>query len=314
MDYSFLGNTNIKVSKICFGSLTLIPSQGNLTVEEGAELLCYAYEKGINFIDTADLYDNYQYLRKAMEKIPRDKLVIATKSYAYDRKSAEATLKRALEGLGTDYIDIFLLHEQESIHTIRGHMEALDYFREKKEEGIIRAIGISTHKVAGVEGFNQFDFLDIVHPMINYKGIGILDGSRDDMLEEIKLASDMGKGVYGMKILAGGHLIPDIEMAFDFARKIDLDSVAIGMQSREEVDCNIELMERGQYPKELRTRLRNKKRSLIVADYCTSCGKCVQVCRHQGIKISNGKAEATEKCILCGYCARYCPDFCIKVV
>lgn len=314
MKYNYLKGTDIKVSQICFGSLTMIPSQGNLSVREGAELISYAYERGINFIDTAELYDNYTYIKAAMDIIGRENYVIATKSYAYDRKTAEDSLNNALKGLNTDYIDLFLLHEQESIHTIRGHMEALDYFRERKEAGVIRALGISTHKIAGVSGFNQYDFLDVIHPMINYKGIGILDGTRDQMLAEINKARLREKGVYAMKVLAGGHLIPDIEEAFQFIRQIDVDSVAVGMQSKEEVDCNIALIETGKYPEAMLGKLRDKKRKLLVADYCIGCGKCVDVCKHSGIILIDGKAVPTDKCILCGYCARYCPDFCIKVV
>ncbi|MDO5718027.1 MAG: aldo/keto reductase [Tissierellia bacterium] len=310
-----LGSSGIYVSKICFGSLTMTPFQSNLSIEEGANLIEYAFERGINFLDTAELYDNYEYIKRALKSIKRDEYIITTKSYAYDKATAEKSLEKALRELGTNYIDIFLLHEQESVHTIRGHYEAIEYFIRQKEKGYIRAIGISTHKVAGAKGFNKYPELDILHPLINYKGLGILDGSRDDMIEQIKIASKNKKGIYAMKILGGGHLIPDVTEAISFINNLDcIDSIAIGMQSREEVDCNISLVERGLYPEYLVDRLREKKRKLIVADYCTGCSICVNKCRLGGIEIKNGQASATEKCILCGYCANYCPDFCIKVI
>ena len=314
MEYNYLKGTDIKVSKLCFGSLTMIPSQGNLSIREGAELISYAYDKGINFLDTAELYDNYAYIKAAMDIIGRQNYIIATKTYAYDRDTAKESLDHALKSLSTDYIDLFLLHEQESQHTIKGHMEAIEYFIDRKKAGVIRALGISTHKIAGVEAFNKYDFLDVVHPMINYKGIGILDGTRDDMLGEISRARENNKAVYGMKILAGGHLIPHVEEAFKFIRSIDIDSVAVGMQSREEIDCNISLIETGIYPEVLKEKIGMKKRKLIVADYCRACGNCVKICKHNGMELVEGQAQANEKCILCGYCARYCPDFCIKVV
>lgn len=314
MKYSELKGTGIKVSNICLGSLTMVPSQGNLSVKEGAELISYAYERGINFLDTAELYDNYDYIKAGMDIVGRKNYIIATKTYAYDKVTAENSLSKALKALDTDYIDIFLLHEQESIHTLRGHMEALEFFEERKRAGVIRAIGISTHKVAGVQAFNEFDFLDIVHPMINYRGLGILDGTREDMLDQIKLAKQRSKAVYGMKILGGGHLIPEIEEAFAFARTLDIESFAIGMQSKDEVDCNIALMETGKYPEVFRNKLKKKERKLVVADYCMGCGNCVKMCRHDGMSLVDGMAKPTETCILCGYCAGYCPDFCIKVV
>lgn len=313
MEYRQLGKSGLEVSRLCFGSLTMTPSQGNLSIEDGAELICYAYEKGINFIDTADLYDNYDYIRPALERIGRENMVVATKSYAYDRETAERDLSRALKGLGTSYIDIYMLHEQESIYTLKGHMEALDYFREMKDKGIIKALGLSTHKVAGAKAFNSYDFLDVLHPMINYKGLGILDGNREDMEKQIKIAKERGKGVYGMKILGGGHLIPDVKEAFAYAVDLDLDSFAIGLQSKEEIDCNISLVESGIYPHELEG-LRTKKRRLLVADYCIGCGACVKACKAQAMDLIDGQAVPNDKCILCGYCANYCPDFCIKVV
>lgn len=310
-----LGNTNIKVSRLCFGSLTMTPFQANLSIEEGAKLIQYAYTKGINFIDTAEIYDNYKYIKEALKGINRKDYVIATKTYAYSKEMAEESLNLALKELDTDYIDIFLLHEQESIHTIRGHYEAIEYFIKAKEKGKIRAIGISTHRIAGVLGANKYDEIEIIHPIINMRGIGIQDGSIEDMLMAIEEANKLGKGIYGMKPLGGGHLIGESEKAFNFVKNIPfIHSFAIGMQSKEEIDANVSLVETGFVAESLKESLRKKKRKLIVADYCIACGNCVKTCKQNGIEIIEGKAVPNENCILCGYCARNCPEFCIKVI
>mgnify|MGYP001260788705 CR=1 FL=1 len=89
MERVFLGDTGIKVSRLCFGSLTITPFQANLPIKEGAELIKYAYSKGVNFLDTAELYDNYDYIREALKDINRNDFVITTKCYAYDKKTAE---------------------------------------------------------------------------------------------------------------------------------------------------------------------------------------------------------------------------------
>ena len=65
MKQNALGNTGIQVSKICFGSLTMGPLQRNLSTFEGASLIEYAYERGVNFIDTAELYETYAHIREA---------------------------------------------------------------------------------------------------------------------------------------------------------------------------------------------------------------------------------------------------------
>lgn len=315
MDRIKLGNTGIEVSKLCFGSLTMTPFQANLSIKEGAQLIQYAYAKGINFIDTAEIYENYRYIKEALKGIRREDYVITTKCYAYTKEMAKESLDLALRELDTDYIDIFLLHEQESIHTLRGHYEAIEYFLEAKKIGKIRAIGISTHRVEGVYAATQFDEIEIVHPIVNKEGIGIQDGTVLDMLNIIERAYNMGKGIYGMKPLGGGHLITQAEDAFNFVKEIPfIHSFAIGMQSKEEVDCNVNLMETGQVPENLKEKLRKKKRKLIVADYCIGCGNCVKTCNQDGIQVINGKAIPNENCILCGYCARNCPEFCIKVI
>ncbi|MBU5440212.1 aldo/keto reductase [Tissierella sp. MSJ-40] len=310
-----LGKTNIEVSRLCFGSLTMTPFQANLSVEEGAYLIQYAYDKGINFIDTAEIYENYIYIKEALRGIKRNDYVITTKCYAYTKKMAEESLELALRELDTDYIDIFLLHEQESIHTIRGHFEAIEYFIKAKEAGKIRSIGLSTHRVAGVLAAGEVDEIEIVHPIVNKYGIGIQDGTIEDMLNAIKVIHDMGKGIYAMKPLGGGHLIKEVEEAFNYVKNIPfIDSIAIGLQSKVEIDSNINLLEKGFIPENLKEKLLKKKRKLIIADYCIGCGRCVERCRQRGIQVIDGRAIPNENCILCGYCAKTCPEFCVKVI
>lgn len=310
-----LGNTGIEVSRLCFGSLTMTPFQANLSYDEGAELIKYAYSKGINFIDTAEIYENYEYIRRALKHIDRENFVIATKSYAYTKEMAEKSLNMALEKLETDYIDIFLLHEQESIYTIKGHWEAIEYFKQAKKEGKIRAIGISTHRLAGVDAVIEIDDLDLIHPIVNIEGIGIQDGTIEEMVKKLKILKSKGKGIYSMKPLGGGHLINNFEKSFEFVKNIkSIDSIAIGMQSIDEIDANIKIIENKQIPESIKSNLRKKDRKLIVADYCIACGNCVERCKQNGIEIIDGQARPNKECILCGYCAKVCPEFCIKVI
>lgn len=315
MDKVRLGSTDIEVSRLCFGSLTMTPFQANLSTKEGAYLIEYAYSKGINFLDTAEIYDNYQYIGEALKGIKREDYVIATKTYAYTKEMAKDSLEIALKEIGTDYIDIFLLHEQESVHTVKGHYEAVEYFMKAKEEGKIRGFGLSTHRVSGAQAAKEYKEIEIIHPIINKSGIGIHDGNIEDMLNIVKDLHKMGKGIYGMKPLGGGHLIKDVEEAFNFVKDISfIDSIAIGMQSVDEINANIHLLDYGYIPNELKKSIDKKNRKLIVADYCIACGKCQNRCKQNGILIEGNRAVPNEKCILCGYCATVCPEFCIKVI
>lgn len=315
MKKRILGNTNIEVSKLCFGSLTMTPFQANLSIEEGAYLIEYGFERGINFLDTAEIYENYAYIKQALKGIKREDYIIASKTYAYTAEMAKLSLEKALNKIGTDYIDLFLLHEQESIHTIRGHFEAIEYFIRAKQEGKIRAIGISTHKVAGAKAVKEIPEIEIIHPIVNKAGIGINDGTIEDMLIELKHLHNMGKGIYAMKPLGGGHLISDLESAFNFVKNIPyIDSIAIGLQSTEEIDSNIYLLENDSLPDHIKSELNKKNRRLIVADYCIGCGNCEARCQQDAIKVIEGRAVPNDSCILCGYCATVCPEFCIKVI
>ena len=210
MIYHELGRTGITVSKLCFGSLTMGPFQRDLTPAQGAVLFERAFGHGVNFIDTAHIYETYPHVREAVRIKPD--VIVCSKSYAYDRAGAEETLRTCLEGIGRDYVDVFLLHEQESIHTIRGHREALEYYIEMKKKGYIRAVGLSTHYVACMDGALRHPELDVLFPLINKNGIGIADGTTDQMLEKIRAAHELGHGIIAMKPLGGGHLIAEGEL------------------------------------------------------------------------------------------------------
>lgn len=316
MDYNILGNTGIKVSKLCFGALTIGPLQANLSVDEGAKVIIEAIDRGVNFIDTAQLYKTYPHIRKALSARKKDEVVIATKSYAYSRETAEESLKEALRELDRDYIDIFLLHEQESEYTLKGHYEALKYFAKMKEKGIIRAVGISTHTIAAVKAAIHFDEIDVIHPIINKNGLGIMDGTVSEMIEAIRAAKVQNKGIYGMKPLGGGNLLNSIDECFDFVLKLPfLDSIAVGMQRIEEVIADVLRFTGEEIPEEISKQLRKKNRKLHIDFWCRKCGRCVQACKANALKIEGGKLIVDrQKCVLCGYCSSYCPEFCIKVV
>jgi len=313
MEKRYLGKNGPLVSRLCFGTLTMAPMQKNLNPDEGAALILHAYERGVNFLDTADLYDNYEHIRRALVHAPD--IVVSTKAYCWDEKTASEALERAFRALNRDYIDIFMLHEQESLYTLRGHEEALNYLYSQIEKGHVGAVGVSTHYSGCVHATSRFDKIQIVHPLINLGGIGIQDGTRDDMEREIIAAKSRGVGIFAMKPLGGGHLISKSYEAIKYL--IDApwaDSIAVGMQSRDEVDANIDIFE-GKYDIEAIEALRRKERRLIIQDWCEGCGKCAERCGQKALAIVNSRSTVDpEKCVFCGYCARVCPQFCIKVV
>lgn len=315
MKYISLGNTSLVVSKICFGTLTMGPLQKNLPVEQGALLLAYSYQKGINFVDTAELYDTYKYIRRSIQ-ISGIRPVISTKSYAYDEKTAQYSLKKALTELDVDYVDLFMLHEQEGESTFRGHYEAIEYFLKAKEKGYIKHFGISTHYVKGVLDSIKYKEIEVVHPIFNYKGIGIVDGTIEDMKKAIELAYKAGKGIFAMKIFGGGNLLCDFKKALKFAMNFPyLHSIAIGMQTEFEIEYNIRCFENNTVYDDEKLHENIKQKRLHIESWCEGCGECVKYCHQSALSIKDNKVVVDhERCLVCGYCAAHCKLFALKVI
>lgn len=332
MDYRILGRSNIKVSRLCYGSLTVSPSQADLSAREGGELISYALSRGVNFIDTAQLYQTYPHIREALKHVS-DLPMICSKTYAWDKQTALEAVDQARRELDIDRIDIFLLHEQESVMTMLGHSEALTCLLELKDKGVIGSVGLSTHAIEPVRAlteaisgdrgglWQEFDpgpwvEADIIHPLLNLRGIGLLDGSPDAMRTATVNAAEAGLGIFGMKMYGGGHLLSDFRQAARFALGQDhVASYAVGMQSLAEIDANIRLFEEPDIdPADCRTR--SNDRRLIVSDWCTGCGACVERCRSGALSLNDHGTVTVdhERCTLCSYCATVCRDFVLKII
>jgi aryl-alcohol dehydrogenase-like predicted oxidoreductase/NAD-dependent dihydropyrimidine dehydrogenase PreA subunit len=306
-----LGVSGPTVSRLCFGTLTMSPLQANMPADEGAELLVYARSRGVRFLDTADLYETYPHIRRALKEAPD--YIVSTKAYCYDERSAREALERAFRGLDREYVDIFLLHEQESLHTLRGHREALEYLADQKARGRIGAVGISTHFVDAVRAAGRFAQIEVIHPLINRAGLGIQGGALCDMERAIADAHARGTGIFAMKALGGGHLIGSSRQALQYVLSQPwIDAVAVGMQSFAEIDANVRAFD-GDFG--ALAPLSEKTRHLMVHSWCEGCGACAARCSQRAIRIKHGRAAVDPSaCVLCGYCAGACPQFCIKVV
>ncbi len=309
-----LGWWGPEVSEVCFGSLAISPLQGRITGQEGQEVLRYAVAQGVDWIDTAEIYGNYDQLRPVLKESPQVRIV--TKSYAATAAELKASIESSRQALGRDILDIYLLHEQESHYTLKGHAAAWEALLGAKSQGIVNSVGISTHTIQGVRAGALQPGLDIIHPLVNFQGLGIHDGSLEEMVEAIKFAGSMGIGIYAMKVFGGGHLTKEPEKALDFIRSIpEINAMALGMSSIEEVDFNLSFLGGDSISSELRKRVTAKERKLYIADWCQGCGNCVETCSHGALSLGDGQACVDlSRCVLCGYCGRVCPHFCLKIV
>lgn len=311
-----LGNTGLMVSRLCFGALTVSPLQAKLSIEEGARVMAYAFDKGVNFIDTAKLYENYPYIKRALELTKNKDIVISCKSYDYTYEGMKESVSEACEAMGVKKIHIFSLHEQESRLTLKGHRDAIRYLQDAQKQGIIDAIGVSTHSIEVVDAIADMPEVQVVHPLYNKNGLGIMDGSVEEMGLAIKKANLAGKGIYSMKALGGGNLLSSYKECVDFVLSNPyIHSIAMGMQTIDEVDADMAAIEGRPVSDELLKRVKERSKRLLIEEWCEGCGHCVDACQSKALSLMNGKAQVDKsKCLLCGYCSAHCPNFYIKIV
>lgn len=319
MEYRPLGSTALSVSRLCFGALTIGPLQADLPEAQGARLIREAYDLGVNFFDTAQLYRTYPQLRAGLAGLG-GQVHVVTKSYAAEGSEMERSLHKALRELDTDCISIFMVHEVESAAGLRGHQGAIERLVRAKAAGDIRAVGISTHYVEAVRAAALSPEIDVIQPLVNYRGLGIRGGGLVEMLDAIQLAHEMGKGVYAMKPLGGGHLGQNPREAFDFLlARPELAAVAVGMRSSAELRLNALLFDPAQRTDPAVTQLTSEvaatPRFPHVHDWCAGCGACEAACPAKAVAVASGRAVVDRgRCVLCGYCGAACPEMAIKIV
>ena len=325
MEYRKLGKTGIEVSELSFGTLILGWLQAGLTPEEGMPAIEKALDLGINFFDTAQSYGTQEHLRVGLAKMSED-VVIATKTHERTREGAEKAFEESLAQLGRDYIDIYDFHLIESAPDIAGRQVVLDYLLELKKQGRIRAVGASVHKVEAAKAVAAHPDIDVLFPVLNSKGLGITDGTAEEMLAACRTASDNGKGIYVMKPLAGGHLRSAPQEAFQYLSDTRIiDSICTGMKSPAEVAMNVAIFEGKDVSDDILAQVETVTRTLRIYDRCIGCGACIDTCDQGALSLDESKADPKKgkkgqsvvdltKCILCGYCAEVCPEFTIRII
>lgn len=311
-----LGKTGIEVTELCFGALPMGPIQKNVPVADCADVVAKALQSGINFIDTAQVYKTYEPIKMAMDKTGI-RPVIASKSSQKTYEGMALAVEEALDALEVDYIDIFHLHAaREGENAFEVYKDSLQCLVDMKKKGKVKAVGISTHHTAVTRLAADVDVIDVVFPIINNKGRGIMGGTTEDMLQSMEKVAKAGKGLYLMKVLGGGSLINEYDEALKFARNIEgYASIAIGMVSIPEVEFNVKYFN-GELANAVISLDKAEKKAVVVARNCKSCGQCIAACPADAISFDDDNKARIDsaKCLTCGYCTPVCPEFAIRVI
>ena len=317
MQTGTLGKTQIPVTRLGVGTLTMSPLQRALSVDEGAGLLLAAFEGGVRFVDTAQLYKSQPQVGAALKAWKGPRITVTSKSTAVTPEAMTAAIDEARRETGCDVIDGFLLHMIRNTADFEARRPALDALLKAKAEGKIKAIGASSHYVPIIEFLSRQPEIEILHPMLNKGGFGILDASLDRMLAILADAHDRGIGIYAMKPLGGGHLRGDAEAALRWVlERSEVDAAAVGMTSPAEVRMNLAIASGESVSEELRAGADSYPRRLFLnASLCKKCGACVETCDQKAISRQGDRFVIDhERCVLCGYCAPGCPGFAIRVI
>lgn len=227
----------VTVSQVCFGTEHI----NRCTPEYGGDILVDAVRlHGVFFWDTDNAYGSHTQVAAGLKKLPREEVVICSKTYGRTRKEAEYDLKRTLRELNTPYIDIFLLHEV-AAGSMKEKLPALEYLLEAKEQGLIRSVGLSTHSAFIISEAAEMPEIEIVCAPFNREGSRIEEGQLSDMGKALKRAHAKGKGVYVIKVFGAGDLTYDIRGALEWTMQHHdfIDVYNLGVANLSELRQNL---------------------------------------------------------------------------
>ncbi len=235
-----LGPDGLETSRLAMGTGTSgFAGASNQTRKLGvgglADLYRYGFDNGLTFWDTADGYGSHPHLKSALQDIPREKVVIMTKSLSKTAKGMREDIERFRRELGTDYIDLLLLHAVREEDWPVQRRGAMDVVNEYKEKGIVKSRGISCHSLPALRQVHTQEYIDVDLARVNAIGAR-MDADPATVIEELCKIKAAGKGVIGMKILGEGLLRDRVGEALQHAMALDcIDCFTIGAENRFEL-------------------------------------------------------------------------------
>lgn len=237
-----LGRTGLTVSTLCFGT-------GYLSgpVAAGARLLARAHDLGVTFWDTSDDYGSHPHVARALREVGRDRVVVATKTYASTAAGARRSLTKALRELGVEAVDILLLHAVDSPGELEAKLPALEALGRAKTEGLVRAVGVSSHSRLVLTKLIELRAVDVALVIVNQTGSWMKDAAPPEMTEAVRRLHGRGLGVYGMKALGSGQVTSPSEVAAALCyafRYRYAHAICVGMTSEAELEANVDVWRR----------------------------------------------------------------------
>lgn len=251
-DRVVLGKTGVETSLLGMGTGSVGVKHSSNQVKLGeagfVRLVRHAFDRGVTYFDTADQYGSHIYLRSAIKGLPREKLMIQTKTRATTADMARADIERFRQELGTDYIDTLLMHCMTKANWTEDFRPVMDVLTQAKEQKKVRAIGVSCHGMAPLKTAVGCEWVDVDLARINPVGgnAGRMDGTPEEVAGCLKQMHASGKGILGMKILAEGTLkTPEKQLeSLRFVLGLGcVDAFVIGFENPRQIDEICKLIE-----------------------------------------------------------------------
>ncbi|WP_297826709.1 aldo/keto reductase [uncultured Methanobrevibacter sp.] len=307
-----LGKTNLEVNKNGFGAL---PIQRR-NEADSIEILTAAYDAGIDFYDTARFYtDSEQKLGKAFEDV-RGNIYIASKTGMETVEEFWNDLETSLKELRTDYLDLYQFHNISFCP--KAEDDLYKAMLEAKEQGLIRHIGITTHKITiANEALDSGLYETLQYPFSYLSG--------DEELKLVKRCEDLDVGFIAMKAMGGG-LIKNSKASFAYINQFDNVLPIWGIQKLTELNEFLSYDESTVLDDELKSAIENDKKELG-DNFCRGCGYCmpcpeeinISLCCRMSLWIRRFPTEPnmdektqeimrkTRDCVECYECVDKCP-------
>ncbi len=246
-----LGNSGLVVPRIAFGTGSHAGGQQSNQTRLGTrgfvKLARHAFDRGLKFFDMADTYGSHTYVGEVLKEIPREETTLLTKIWTtdtswYKTEPVEKTLDRFRLETGSDYFDIVLMHCLMRGDWQETSQEIIDGFSKAKQQGKIKAIGVSCHDWDAMKAAVNDPWVDVILARINPFGTH-MDGTPEEVMGLLETARKNGKGIIGMKIFGNGDntSVEERQRSIEYVTNSpNVHCITLGMESVEEVDDAID--------------------------------------------------------------------------
>ena len=246
-----LGNSGLLVSRVAMGTGTngynKSSNQTRAGMESFVNLAHHAYERGIRFYDMAEGYGSMPFVGNSIKSFPRENLTLLTKMWTEEDgsdklASVSEKIDQYRKEIGTDYIDILLMHCIQKGEWSKTRTHYMDGFSKAKQDGIVKAVGISCHNIDALREAAISPWVDVIMARINPFGTA-MDDKPEVVQKVLATAKENGKGIIAMKVFGEGKHVMDDEREKSIKYVVNegnVHSLTLGMETIGQMDDAIE--------------------------------------------------------------------------